>query len=341
MFSVRRYNAGHTLSTKQTYSDNHMITLAETIRKLTREHIERRKGLVFGQCLTAVGWVAGSVPEMQPCRDPANEGGLIELPTSDSSNPAVVVGAALAGRLPIYICRYQGFMALNHWALTNYASLSMEMWNQPCKIWIRSLANSGSIGPVAGGSHHSMVMRYPGIKVVAPMFPEEYVECFNHFLSDENKSPVYCSEHRLSFQKTDEQYIFDDQYTEHLDRGEAVATIIGISAGRLAGVEAAIKLRCQYLKTNFVNALWLKPFKPTPQMIRCLSTSKFGVVVDSDFAVGATAAEHVAHQLMLATGKPVYVLGLEDKTAGFASQTDNLTPSADKIMAFVREKNAN
>ena len=41
---------------------------------------------------------------------------------------------------------------------------------------------------------------------------------------------------------------------------------------------------------------------------------------------------------MLETGKPVYAIGLADRTAGFASHCDNLTPSADQIYSFIQEK---
>ena len=37
-------------------------TVAETIRSLTKNHIEKNNGLVMGQCLSAVGWVQNTVP---------------------------------------------------------------------------------------------------------------------------------------------------------------------------------------------------------------------------------------------------------------------------------------
>jgi aminomethyltransferase len=39
-------------------------TVAETIRETTRRHLTENKGLLFGQCVTAVGWIGGTVPEM-------------------------------------------------------------------------------------------------------------------------------------------------------------------------------------------------------------------------------------------------------------------------------------
>ena len=37
-------------------------TVAETIKEITRSYINKNKGLVIGQCLSAVGWVQDTVP---------------------------------------------------------------------------------------------------------------------------------------------------------------------------------------------------------------------------------------------------------------------------------------
>ena len=63
----------------------------DTIKKITRIHLESG-GLFFRQCVTAVGWIGGTVPEM------FEDQGIVELPTSDSSNSAIVCSAALAGK---------------------------------------------------------------------------------------------------------------------------------------------------------------------------------------------------------------------------------------------------
>ena len=39
-------------------------SVRETIKEITRTHLTERNGLCFGQCLTAVGWVGGTLPEL-------------------------------------------------------------------------------------------------------------------------------------------------------------------------------------------------------------------------------------------------------------------------------------
>ena len=38
-------------------------TLAETIREISRKHLEENNGLLLGQCVSAVGWINGTVPD--------------------------------------------------------------------------------------------------------------------------------------------------------------------------------------------------------------------------------------------------------------------------------------
>ena len=47
-------------------------TVAETIRYLSKKLLDNDKGIIIGQCLSAVGWVQNTVP--------AQKKGIIELP---------------------------------------------------------------------------------------------------------------------------------------------------------------------------------------------------------------------------------------------------------------------
>ena len=77
-------------------------TVADVIKQTTRDHLKHNNGLFFGQCVTAVGWIGGTVPEMSESE------GIVELSLADIANAGIVVGAALVGRRPIYTVRYQG-----------------------------------------------------------------------------------------------------------------------------------------------------------------------------------------------------------------------------------------
>ena len=76
-------------------------TLREVIKQITFKHLKKFKGQVFGQNLTGVGWVAGTLPKLY------EKDGVIELPMADVANGGMVTGAALVGRSPFYIIRYR------------------------------------------------------------------------------------------------------------------------------------------------------------------------------------------------------------------------------------------
>ena len=66
----------------------------------------------------------------------------------------------------------------------------------PCPIFIRGIAMEGSIGPVAGSSHHSLYYRMPGIRILSPMTPRSMNWLIKFYERDE---VYYISEHRGSY----------------------------------------------------------------------------------------------------------------------------------------------
>ena len=172
------------------------ITVRDTIKKIILKHLTKNNGLILGQCLSAVGWVGGTIPEL------TEKEGVIELSMADVANGGIVVGAGLSDRRPIYVIRYQGFNWFNAAIILNYACKSKEIWNVPCPIFIRGIAMEGSIGPVAGSSHHSLYYRMPGIKIISPMTPKEYLLAYSDFMN--NDDVYYISEHRGSYENKKE-----------------------------------------------------------------------------------------------------------------------------------------
>ena len=95
-------------------------TVRETIKDTIFVHLKKNNGLVFGQCLSAVGWVGGTIPEL------TESDGVIELSMADIANGGIVAGAGLSNRRPIYVIRYQGFSWFNLPIILNYACKSKE-----------------------------------------------------------------------------------------------------------------------------------------------------------------------------------------------------------------------
>lgn len=294
-------------------------TVRNTIKDMTRYHLNNGSKC-YGQCLTAVGWVGGTLPELY------EEDGMIELSMADVAGAGIVVGAALAGEKPIYVVRYQGFQWYNSPIIANYAMKSKEIWDRPCSLLIRSIAMEGGIGPVAGSSHHSIYQRMPGVKIASPMTPDEYISVYNKFLQDD--SVYYISEHRKSYDNKNElpNIIFQ----------KAHITLFPISITRFAAHEAALELNEMGYRVNVIHQLWIKPFVMYEDWTKTLKNSKFGgIVLDDDYEEGA--ASSIAHRMILDSGKLVRTMCLRHRTAGFHPDVDNLPPSKEEIKNKIME----
>ena len=296
-------------------------TVRETIKFIIKDHLLKFNGLAFGQCLTAVGWVGGTLPELY------EKEGMIELATSDVSNGGIVVGAGLMNKRPIYIIRYQGFNWYNCPMIINYACKSKEIWKVPCPIFIRSIGMEGGIGPVAGSSHHSLYYRMPGIKIASPMTPKEYVLVYNKFMQDDEV--YYISEHRKSYDNSLE-------LKDNLNFKQYDVIIFAISITRFETLKAKKILDKQKIKIGIVNILWIKPLYIKKKWITSLNSSKYGgVVIDDDYQEGV--AKSIANDLNLKTGKKIFTMGLKNKSAGFHKKVDNLPPSANEIVKKINQ----
>lgn len=288
-------------------------TLRETIRRLTSEHLDAGH-LVMGQCLTAVGWVGGTLPER---RD------MTELPMSDVAQSGFVTGAALVGRRPIYVVRYQGFQWFNAALIVNYAAKSQALWGRSCSLLIRSIAMEGGIGPTTGSSQHSLFTRMPGVRVFAPMTPGEWRTAYEEFMAGDDV--VYFSEHRGAYDVCEE-------FSWSMPRPDIV--LFPISITRAAALQAARELLEEEGIKAAVHPIWrLKPLEVLKNDL--LRAPLGGIVLDDDFTNGAASA--IALELHRSTGARMQALGLDDRTAGFATRFDNLPPDAARIKALVKE----
>ena len=294
-------------------------TVREIIKETIFKHLKEQNGLVFGQCLSAVGWVGGTIPEL------TEKDGIVELSMADVSNGGIVTGAGLSKRRPIYVIRYQGFNWFNASIILNYACKSKELWDVPCPIFIRGIAMEGSIGPVAGSSHHSIYYRMPGIKIISPMTPKEYLLAYDYFMK--NEDVLYVSEHRGSYDNKEE---LPDFISDNLD-----LILFPISITRFEAKKAKIELEKQGFKIGIANVLWIKPFKINKDWEKAIINSKFGgIVLDDDYTDGV--GSNLAYEIMKKTGKKIETMGLKDRSAGFSKTTDNLPPNCSEIVEKVK-----
>jgi pyruvate dehydrogenase E1 component beta subunit len=246
---------------------------------------------------------------------------------ADVAGSGIAVGAAVAGRRPIFVLRFQDFLFLNGSLIVNYAAKTKEFFGQGTPIFVRLIAVEGKgFGPVHSGKLHSIFMHFPGLRVCSPMTPKEYEECWKVFM--DNDDPMIVSEHRSSFANAAE--------IPDIIQDSADVTIYAISAARFNVGEAAEILAKKGLKCNIVNIVWLKPFTLTEKLLEPLRKSKIGIVVDSGFET-AGASQSIAYELMFKTNVPVKALGICDRSVGVTVESENLTPDGRKIAEIVQK----
>ena len=295
-------------------------SLRETIKKITFKHLKRKNYQVFGQNLTDVGWVAGTLPKL------FEKDGVIELPMADVAGGGIVTGSALVGRRPIYIIRYQGYNWFNCTFIVNYACKSKEIWKIPAPMFIRGISSEGSIGPVAGSSHISIFYKMPGIKIYSPMTSKEYEKVYKEFMLKDDV--FYISEHRSSYSNQKE---FKNIVKKGFD-----LIIMSISVTRFSAVKAVKDLTKLDYKIGIIHLVNLKPFGLEKKWIEAIKTSKHGVLMtDNDYKDGILRI--LAHKVNEKTNKNVHVMGLNDKTAGHHSSVDNLPPDSVAIKRKILE----
>lgn len=291
------------------------LTLADAIRKICRRHLEENDGLLMGQSITAVGWVNQTVPD---CRN------IVELPMTDIAGAGFAVGAALVGRRPILVIRFQDFLILNASPLINYAAKTKDLHGRSAPVFVRAVGAEG-VGPVHSGALHGIFMHFPGFRVCAPVTPGEYQAIWDDFMAHDD--PMIVSEHRDTFQNAEE-------FADIVDP-EAAAALFPISAARLEAVKAAANLAAEGIRCSIVHQLWLKPLAVTAVMRRALLASGRGLVIDVGHET-AGASQAIAYALTQETGIPVRALGLADRTKCLCPPLQNRYPDAARIADAVR-----
>lgn len=297
--------------------------LRETIKEITKEHLKKNKSFVFGQNLTGVGWVDNTLPKLY------EKDGVIELPMADVAGGGIVTGAALQGRRPIYIIRYQGYNWFNCIFIVNYACKSNDIWKRPCPIFIRGISLEGSIGPVAGSSHISIFYKMPGIKIFSPMTSKEYKAVYKKFMKDD--SVYYISEHRKSYNYN---ISLDDYLPKNPDIILMPNSVTRFEASKVVDHFKKISKR---IKIGIIHLKQLKPFSLTKKITKYINSSKKGVLItDNDYEDGLPRI--LSGKINEITSNKIHILGLRNRTAGHHKKVDNLPPDANKIIKFIKNK---
>lgn len=297
------------------------LTVADTIRNLTKKHITRDNGYVVGQCLTAVGWVQNTIPKIKK--------NIVELPMTDTAGSGIGVGMAIAGSRPILVLRFQSFLWLNSSPLVMHAAKALEIFNYPCPVFIRAIASEGfGSGPLHTNCYHSPFAHMPGLPICAPMSPLEYKSIWKTY--KKGNKPLLVSEHRRSYKSSIE--------FKNLNFRKSKITIFAISATRFNVKEAIDKLQKENIYCDVFHLYWLKPFNLKKDYLNSINKTGLGLVLDSSYEI-CSISESIAHKLMLKSKNKckVYVRGMKDYSPGTGVKLENMTPTTNQIYREIKK----
>ena len=296
--------------------------LRETICEITFKHLKKFKTIVYGQNLLGVGQVNGTLP-----KNLKEKNGIVDLPMADVAGGGIVAGTALLGKRPFYIIRYQGYNWFNMIFILNYACKSKAIWKIPAPIFIRGIANEGSIGPVAGSTHISQFYKMPGIKIFSPITPKEYEEVYNKFCKDDET--YYVSEHRKTYSN------FNSFKNIFCKKPKITIILNSITRHSAKDIEKYFKKRIKQIA--IIHAYKIKPFiLSKKEMEQIKKTSKSILICDDDYIEGIPSL--IAAKIMNINFKvKIYMLGLPDKTAGHHPKVDVLPPSSTQIIKKIEK----
>lgn len=291
--------------------------LKDVIKNITKSHLKKYNSYVFGQNLLGVGQVNGTLPESLKEKD-----GIIDLPMADVAGGGIVTGCATQKLRPFYIIRYQGYNWFNMIFIVNYASKAKAIWKLACPIWIRGIANEGSIGPVAGSTQISIFYKMPGIKIFSPITPKEYEETYKKFLKDDDI--YYISEHRKTFENSTEM--------KSVISKNPLITVILNSITRHSTKMIEEEFLKKKIKISIIHLYKLKPLVFSKTEILSMKASKYGILIcDNDYEDGIPAIIS-SNVSKIIEKKNIYTLGLKQKTAGHHPNKDVLPPTSKKII---------
>lgn len=292
------------------------ISLRDTIREITRCHLEEGNGILLGECVSDPGGVGGTIPT---CKN------VIDLPMSETAGADFAVGCAIVGRRPIFVTRFQDFMLMCGSPFIAFSAPYPYVNGIPAPVFIRALAND-HFDATHSNVLHSLFMHFPGIKVCAPITPGEYRVAWDDFMQGD--TPVYVSEYRDTFDNVEE---YADDFAPDAD-----INIFAVSVCRMHAQKAKELLARKGIKANVLHIMWLKPFD-TDRFVEMLEAVPLGLVVEPGHEI-CGAAEAIAYDLMLRVkGARVEILGLEDTFKTTNPNCYNSVPSAEMICERIRK----
>lgn len=218
---------------------------------------------------------------------------LRDVPISERGFTSMCIGAAALGMRPII-----DFMFLD-FELDAYGEIYHQMtkfhWMSNGKITVPVIMRGGigiaSVGPHHGANLYSIFTHMPGLRVIAPTFPDDAKGLFTSALR--SNDPVLFLEHKkLMFQKGP---VPEGDYTVPIGKARVIqegtdVTIIGISYMVTQVIEAAEIAAKEGISVEIIDPRTLSPLDMETINNSLRKTNRV-LIVDEDYQPSGVGAE--------------------------------------------------
>ena len=318
------------------------VTYIEAIREALREEMRRdERVFILGEDVGAYGGAFGATASLQ------EEFGfwrVLDTPISESLIVGAAVGAALVGLRPVAEMQFADFISCAFDQIVNQAATLRYRYGgrQGCPIVIRAPSGGG----VRGGPYHSQnpegwFCHTPGLKVVAPAFPDDAKGLLKAAIREDD--PVLYFEHKGLYRRVKGEVPEGDHVVPlgkaRLVREGRDASVITYGSGVHTALEAAETLKGEGIEIEVLDLRSLVPLDLGAVLATVRKTGR-AVIVHEDWrrgGYGAEIAALLAEHAMDYLDAPVLRVASQDTPVPFAATLEEAhLPSAAKVAAAVR-----
>jgi 2-oxoisovalerate dehydrogenase E1 component beta subunit len=318
------------------------VTYIEAIREALREEMRRdERVFILGEDVGAYGGAFGATAGLQ------EEFGfwrVLDTPISESLIVGAAVGAALVGLRPVAEMQFADFISCAFDQIVNQAATLRYRYGgrQGCPIVVRAPSGGG----VRGGPYHSQnpegwFCHTPGLKVVAPAFPDDAKGLLKAAIREDD--PVLYFEHKGLYRRVKGEVPEGDHVVPlgkaRLVREGRDASVITYGSGVHTALEAAETLKGEGIEIEVLDLRSLVPLDLGAVLATVRKTGR-AVIVHEDWrrgGYGAEIAALLAEHAMDYLDAPVLRVASQDTPVPFAATLEEAhLPSAAKVAAAVR-----
>lgn len=263
-----------------------------------------------------------------------------DTPISENSIVGLGVGAAIMGMRPVVEIMFMDFLTLAMDQLVNHAAKFHYLFGRDVKVnmVLRTAAGAGrGYGATHSQTFDAWLLNVPGLKVVAPAFPQDAKGLLKSALRSDG--PVVFVENKMLYSYLD--HISDDVALTPIGKARVVregsdVTLISYSRMVHEALAAATKLATAGISAEVIDLRSLFPLD-IETILRSVARSGRAVLVEEGvrrWGVCAEIACQVTERCFRELAAPVQRIGLPDVPIPCAADQEQLVlPCADEIVA--------